>query len=254
MCLIIFSCNVHPEYSLILAANRDEFYDRPTAPLGFWTDEPSVLGGRDLLGGGSWLGATRDLKIAAITNYRDPSSLNPDAPSRGELVQQFLCGKASPSAHMSHVEKNGGDYNGFNLLIGHKDKFWLHSNRGRGAKELAPGFYGLSNHLLDTPWPKVKKSKAALQGMFTSGEIDTDAIFQTLADGSFPPVAELPDTGVEPLWERILSPIFISSHGYGTRSSSIILVGKNGNLRFLEREFFVKKDGAFGQMTREFNL
>jgi len=254
MCIILFSCHIHPEYSLILAANRDEFYHRPTAPLGFWTDEPSVLGGRDLEGGGSWMGVTGDLKIAAVTNYRDPSRLNTCARSRGELVKRFLRGEKSPGAYMRHVEKTGGDYNGFNLLMGQKDRFWWHSNRGPAAKEIPPGFYGLSNHLLDTPWPKIKKSKAALEGMFTSGKIDAEAIFDALADRSFPPVQELPDTGVGLEWERMLSPVFIASPGYGTRSSSIVLMGKNGSLRFLEREFFVDKDGGLGQTTREFDL
>ncbi len=254
MCLILFSCNVHPVYSLILAGNRDEFYNRPTAPLGFWEDEPSVLGGRDLVGGGSWLGATKSLKFAAITNYRDPSILDPDAPSRGELVKNFLCGNQGAQAYIRHVEKIGGGYNGFNLIVGRKNSLWLYSNRGNGIKKIPPGFYGLSNHLLDTPWPKIKKSKAALEKMFTKDEFDSEAMFAVLEDKKFPPVRDLPGSGDGSEWERILSPIFVSSDIYGTRSSSALLLKKDGNLRFLERSFSIKKDGLVHKTTREFRL
>ena len=254
MCLILFSFNVHPEYSLILAGNRDEFYNRPTAPLGFWEDTPSILGGRDLLGGGSWLGVSRNLRIAAITNYRNPSGLNPDAPSRGNLVKNFLRGSKGPRAYAKELEKTGGLYNGFNLITGQKDCMWLYSNHGGGAKKILPGFYGISNHLMDTPWPKIKKSKTALKGMFTKDEFDAETLFAILEDKTFPPVEDLPDTGVGEEWERIFSPIFVSSDIYGTRSSSIVLIRKDGSLRFLERAFLYQKDGSFDIKTREFQL
>jgi len=254
MCLILFSLNVHPEYSLIMAGNRDEFYSRPAAPLKFWKDEPSVLGGRDLAGGGTWLGVTKSLKIAALTNCRDPSAFNPDAPSRGDLVKNFLCGKQEPQSYIRNVEKIGNRYNGFNLIAGERDRLWIYSNRGRATEEIPPGFYGISNHFLDTPWPKIKRSKDVLEGMFTKDEVDMEAIFAVLEDRTFPPAEDLPDTGAGPEWERMLSPIFVSSDIYGTRSSSALLIGKDGNMRFLERTFSLKGKGSFYKTTREFKL
>ncbi|VEN74911.1 conserved hypothetical protein [Candidatus Desulfarcum epimagneticum] len=258
MCLIVFSHHAHPKYRLALAANRDEFYERPAAPLGFWEDHPQILGGRDLTGGGSWMGVNKRLSFAAITNYRDPASINPDAPTRGNLVKDFLLDGQSPREYMARVEKIGPRHNGFNLIVGDRDEAWFYSNgaaaRGKGAQKIPPGFYGLSNRILDTPWPKVKKAKAALKPMLTRDEVKTEAVFQALGDRSLPPAEDLPETGVGPEWEKMLSPVFISSPGYGTRGSSILLIEKNETARFLERRFIPQKDGSPRETTREFRV
>jgi uncharacterized protein with NRDE domain len=253
MCLVLFSFDLHPEYQYIVAGNRDEFYERPTQPLGFWKDEPLILAGRDLAGGGAWLGITKTLKFAAITNYRDSSAIKKNAPSRGNLVRNFLAGKVSPERYLEHVRKTGHKYNGFNLLIGEKNQLWYYSNRGKKVQKISSGFYGLSNHFLDTPWPKVKKSKSSLKTIFDKKRIDAEAVFEILSNQQYPPEDQLPDTGVGPFWERILSPVFIRSNLYGTRSSSILLVKKTGQVTFIERTFSTI-DGGLHQNTQTFNF
>jgi uncharacterized protein with NRDE domain len=251
MCLILFSYDVHPDYRLVLAANRDEFYDRPTRPAQFWKDHPSVLAGRDLRGNGTWLGVTRTGRFAAITNYRNPAELMSGAPSRGILVRRFLTGATPPSEYLATVEKDGARYNGFNLLAGDRDGIYYYGNCGGGIRKLAPGISGLSNHLLDTPWPKVEKGKRDLYGQLSGREpMETETIFTALADPTRPPDAALPDTGVGLEWERRLSPLFISSETYGTRSSSILLVARNGIISFFERTFPVPGSDQPAPRTR----
>ncbi|MDZ7697651.1 MAG: NRDE family protein [Deltaproteobacteria bacterium] len=147
----------HPTYKLILAANRDEFYERPTAPLAFWNDAPDVLGGRDLLSGGTWLGITRKGRIAAVTNFRDPASEKPHAPSRGDLVKDYLVGSDPPSTYLTRLDAVSDRYNGFNLLVGTIDHMFWYSNRDGRIVRLSPGVHGICNHLLNTPWPKVDR-------------------------------------------------------------------------------------------------
>jgi uncharacterized protein with NRDE domain len=237
MCLILFAYNMHPSYRLILAANRDEFYDRPSAPADFWAKHPQVLAGIDLKEKGTWLGVTRQGKFAAITNYRDPASWKDQAPSRGKLVSRFLTGHSGAGSYVKKISAHASEYNGFNLLLGDDDGLFVYSNRG-GKHELSSGIYGLSNHLLDTPWPKVKRGKKLLQAVLTQkGDELEEALFAMLADRLVPPDRDLPKTGVNLEWERILSPIFISSPVYGTRSSTILLIGKNRRVKFVEKAF-----------------
>jgi uncharacterized protein with NRDE domain len=235
MCLIAFAYKTHPRYSLVVAANRDEFYRRPTAPVDFWPECPCVLAGRDLEQGGTWLGVSRDGRFAALTNYRDPAANRPDARSRGELVRDYLCGSMSPQEYLERVKASGGDYNGFNLLVGDAGGLWYYSNRTDVVAAVAPGVHGLSNHLLDTPWPKVAKAKAGLAACL-AGPDDALAtgLFALLADAEPAPDGALPDTGVGLAWERTLSPVFIASADYGTRSSTVVLLG-GGGTRFAER-------------------
>ncbi len=238
MCLILLAYDVHPEYRLMLAANRDEFYDRPTLPMAFWEDHPEILAGRDLKGGGTWLGITRSGKVAAITNYREPGGPKPGAPSRGHLVSAFLSGKASSQAYLEAVSAVGTNYSGFNLIVGDASGLYYHSNRGPGIHRLAPGWYGLSNHLLGTPWPKVEKGISLLKKAVSDADsVDMDMIFRLLKNREVPPEDRLPETGVGMEWERILSPMFIQSPGYGTRSSSVMLVGGNGSVQVAEQTF-----------------
>jgi uncharacterized protein with NRDE domain len=238
MCLILLSYDNHPNYQLILAANRDEYYSRPTAALDIWEDYPYVLAGRDLKSGGTWLGITRTGRLAAVTNYRDPASNRPDAKSRGKLVRDFLIGSAPPQHYLAKIQPTGAAFNGFNLLLWIDSQLWYYSNRGSRIQQLGRGLYGLSNHLLDTAWPKVVTGKQALSDYLAHIDyVDPEAIFAILADQSKPPDTLLPDTGVGLPCERILSSRFITSDIYGTRSSSIILVDRSGNVNFLERSF-----------------
>jgi uncharacterized protein with NRDE domain len=238
MCLIIFSYRLHPDYRLILAANRDEFYDRPTAPLAYWPDYPDVLAGRDLKASGTWLGVTKSERIAAITNYRDPAAHMENAPSRGILIRDFLTSNAPPQRYLNAVSKMKHAYNGFNLIAGDPSGLYYYSNRAGRVQLLQPGLYGISNHLLDTAWPKIQRGKESLQGQLSGQEtIDTEKIWKILADRSLPADEELPDTGVGLEWERILAPLFITSADYGTRSSSIVLMDYSGRVTFMERTF-----------------
>lgn len=236
MCLLLLALQAHPVYKLVIAANRDEFYERPTSPAGFWNERPDILAGRDLRAGGTWFGISRRGRIAAITNYRDPASSKPRAPSRGRLVSDFLIGDDEPEAYLTRLDSNAGDYNGFNLVVGVRDRLFWYSNRGQGIRPILPGICGISNHLMDTPWPKVSRGKAALKRILLNNPHPSpEALFDILLDPSIATDDRLPDTGVGIAWERVLSPIFISSPDYGTRSSTILLLDREGHVTFLER-------------------
>jgi uncharacterized protein with NRDE domain len=238
MCLLLLAVRKHPDYKLILAANRDEYYDRPTAPAAFWNGAPHLLAGKDLRAGGTWLGITRQGRIAATTNYRDPASMMTKAPSRGRLVSGFLLGQESPERFLKGLVKQKDRYNGFNLIVGEKDQLYWFSNRGGGVHKLVPGLYGLSNRLLDTPWPKVTRSKEAMASLLSvKKNPPQDELFHMLGDRTIAHDEQLPDTGVGMEWERILSPIFITSPTYGTRSSTVILIDRNNCVTFTEKTF-----------------
>jgi len=237
MCFIVFAYQVHPSYRFIAAANRDEYYERPSSPVAFWEDAPQVLAGRDLKEGGTWMGITRGGKFAAITNFRDPMASKTNAPSRGQLVSNFLTGSESVASYVNKIFRQAQKYNGFNLICGdHKDLF-VYSNRGK-IEKLEAGIYGLSNHLLDSPWPKVIKGKRALsEAMNKKGSDLETALFKILSDHKMAPVHKLPSTGVDLEWERLLSSIFIESPSYGTRSSNVLLIGKNQRVKWVEKVF-----------------
>lgn len=238
MCLILFAHDAHPEYRLVLAANRDEFYARPTAAAHWWADTPGLLAGRDLRSGGTWLGVTRGGRIAALTNVRDPEAERGDAPTRGALVRDFLAGSEAPDVYLRRLAPRAGAYNGFNLLAGDgRHLLYYGSPEGR-VRELSPGVYGLSNHLLDTPWPKVERGRAGLAAVLRDGGgVEPEALFRLLADAEPAADAELPDTGVDRAWERALSSPFISTPEYGTRASAVLLVSRDGVATFIERTF-----------------
>ena len=238
MCTILFSYKNHPKYRLILASNRDEYYVRPTLPLHFWEDYPNILAGRDLQNNGTWLGITGTGRFAAITNFRKPSSLKSDAPSRGILVNNYLAGNDSPEQYLEKIKKTGSVYNGFNLLVGDNENLYYYSNMEGQIKKIDPGLHGLSNHFLNTPWTKVAQGKTELTNYLDNNEdIDIEAIFGILEDQTCPPDSELPETGVGIEWERILAPIFIKSESYGTRASSVLLISKTGHASFYEKTF-----------------
>jgi len=252
MCIILFSYKSNPEYPLILASNRDEFYDRPAAPATFWDDEPELLAGRDLKECGTWLGITKSGRVASLTNFRAPHSVMENAPTRGALVTGFLKGRDAPTAYIEKICRNATQYNGFNLLFGYFDDLYYFSNKGNIFEQVAPGLHGLSNHHLNTPWPKVAEGKRKLGGLLSGGNsFSPEAIFEVLASTTRPADDVLPDTGVGIEWERILSPIFVESPVYGTRFSTVLLVDKDGNVTFIER---VLNHGPEHFETRKFEF
>lgn len=238
LCLILLAYKCHPQYPLIIAANRDEFYSRPTERAQFWLDHPMVFGGRDLEKMGTWLGVTKSGRFAAVTNYRNPSMLIEEPYSRGGLVSDFLNSAVDPLAYLSVIKEKRARYNPFNLIIGELPNLLYYSQVTNQIAEIGPGVHGLSNHLLNTPWPKVKKSTTKLTELLRdTGEIDPDRIFEILADSQRADLQELPDTGVDIEWEQVLSSIFVSSPTYGTRNSTIVLMDGKGSILFIERSF-----------------
>lgn len=225
MCLIVFAWQVIPGIPLVAAGNRDEFYDRPAAPAEWWDDHPQVYAGRDLSAGGTWMGITREGRFAAITNVRAPTEKRDGAPSRGALVADFLTGQASPQEYIDQIAPRAQQYNGFNLLLGNRDTLVWYSNRSeddaRNGKPLAPGIYGLSNGALDTPWPKVVRTKAQFASLLCQCAPE-DAYFEMLTDTTRASDCRLPRTGVPIEWERLLSAVCIESTDYGTRASTVV--------------------------------
>jgi len=246
MCVLIISYNILAETSLVLAANRDEFHQRPARPLSYWTDKPNILAGQDLKSDGTWLGITRQGRIAAVTNFRDPSIRVRNALSRGFLVRDFLESMEPPESYIAAITKTGERYNGFNLVVGDQNSLFYYSNRGnREAQRLDPGLYALSNHLMDTPWPKIKRIKNRFNALVTQkSSVRPEELFDILGDRWYPPENMLPDTGIGPEWEHLLSPIFITSATYGTRSSAVILIKKTGRITFIERTFDPKGNAS----------
>jgi uncharacterized protein with NRDE domain len=248
MCLILLAYRAHPRYRLVVAANRDEWFGRPTAPAGFWPDAPEVLAGRDLAASGTWLGVTRGGRFAALTNFRDSAPVRPDAPSRGALVREYLTAGADAGTYLRSVRRDADRYNGFSLVLGDRGAMHYFSNRAGEGRELPPGIYGLSNHLLDAPWPKVRTGKARLAAHL-EGEVDPEALLGLLDDAQEAPDAELPRTGVPLERERQLSPLRIRAGDYGTRSSTVVLVSHDEEVSLLERSF--DASGAESGVVRE---
>lgn len=228
MCLIALAYKVHPRFPLIVAANRDEFLDRPAEPAHFWSDAPEILAGRDKRAGGTWMGITRSGRFAAITNYRDMRINFPAGPSRGLLVREAL--------EHGVDAKDTKAYAGFNLIYGPVNGLRYHNNIEGTDEPLKPGVHGLSNHFLDTPWPKVVKAKQEMERLLnTPDEELAEGLFNLLADDAIAPDAGLPDTGLPLEMERAASSIFIRTPGYGTRCSTVLLVGADGKVLFVER-------------------
>src|SRR5690625_3313826 len=242
MCLLLFAYQVHPEYPLVIAANRDEFHQRPAAPADWW-EKDYILAGRDLEAGGTWLGVNRLGQFAVITNYRDRDSPLPGARSRGELVVQALTASHDGWSQLQALDAEAEHYNGYNLVFGSSQGVFSYSNRSRKRAELEPGIYGLSNHLLETPWPKVRRGKAELERYLASGDLPALApLVDLLANRQQAEADELPATGLKPDWERRLSAMFIVSSDYGTRASTGIVMDRNGEVGFLERCFAANGD------------
>jgi uncharacterized protein with NRDE domain len=239
MCLILFAHKAHPKYKLILAANRDEFFARPTLPANYWEEESKILAGKDLEAGGTWLGMTTSGRISLITNYRDLNNIKTNAPSRGHLVSKYLKENVEAEVYLQEVAKNGSMYNGFNVICGDLDNLYYYGNYQQNVHALSSGIHGLSNALLDSPWPKVVSGKEKLGNVITEAEIGMDTLFEALYDDIKAPDNQLPDTGVGYEKEKMLSPMFIKSDNYGSRCSTVILVDKDNNVLFAERTYNV---------------
>ncbi|MEJ1238684.1 NRDE family protein [Chryseolinea sp. T2] len=249
MCLIFISLNHHPSYKLLIAGNRDEFYNRPTQPAGYWDDNKNVLAGRDLEAGGTWLGVTTSGRISMLTNYRDPKNINPNAPSRGALVSDYLQDTIGAEGYLQNLNASGIRYNGFNLLAGTADELFYYSNYQGIVERLQPGFYGISNKFLETPWPKVVRGKQKIGPAFAKPVIDVHEIFDLLYDDATAPTEQLPETGLTQDRERALSAMFIKTGNYGSRCSTVIAVDHDDNWLFSERTYdpstFAHQDNTY---------
>jgi uncharacterized protein with NRDE domain len=249
MCLLVFAWQSHPLYRLVVAANRDEYHERPCTPLAPWIDAPHLLAGRDLRAGGTWLGVDRLRRFGTVTNFRELQRPRRTAPSRGVLVPRFLAGEDSPQAYLDALELDAPGYSGFNLLLASTDELWYASNRAEAfARRIAPGTHGLSNEFLDAPWPKLLRVRERFAATVSRArEIAVEELLSMLADrqpaGSD---AELPSTGLSAEWERLLSAPFVVDERYGTRSSTVLLIEHSGALRIVERRF-----DAAGESTGE---
>lgn len=237
MCLILFAYKVHPKYKLMVAANRDEFYQRPTAPVHFWDDDPEILAGRDLEKMGTWMGMTKSGRFAALTNYRNPKEITEGKRSRGELVANALQHKGDIKEYMESLVRNNDLYPGYNLLAGEGDELYYYSNVGQKLIKVAPGIYGVSNHLLNTEWLKVQAGKEGLAATLNSNQEDyVEPLLTLLQKADQAPDEKLPQTGVSLEFERMLSPMFIKSEGYGTRSSTVLLMDEK-EIHYVERVY-----------------
>lgn len=251
MCIISFHYKQHPMYKLIVIANRDEFYERPTEAAHFWEDQQGLVAGRDLKAQGTWLGMTKDKRFAALTNYRDIANERPDRRSRGEIVTNFLTSELTPEAFLEELDKMSSEYNGFNVIVGSPNELFYYSNQQRKITQITPGTHSLSNHLLNTPWPKVERAKEKLRSYVSEKDVlDVDILFEQLNDRELAEDELLPDTGVGLELEKQLSPIFIQTDNYGTRASTVILVTHDDEVTFIERTF---NSGSF-KFERKFTF
>jgi uncharacterized protein with NRDE domain len=248
MCLIVFAYRVHPVYKLLVAANRDEFYGRSTAPAHYWEERPDILAGRDLEKMGTWMGVTTSGRFAALTNYRDPKEVTEGKRSRGELVADALKHKGNIKDYMQSLVKKKDLYPGYNLLVGDRTELYYYSNKGQELQKVEPGIYGVSNHLLNTEWPKVQKGKEGMSKIINGEQVElVERLLSLLQNADQAPDELLPHTGVSLEWERMLSPLFIKSGNYGTRSSTVMLMSDK-EIQYVERVF--TKDGISEQQYR----
>jgi uncharacterized protein with NRDE domain len=273
VCLALVALDAHPRFPLVIAANRDEFHARAAAPAHWWAD--GTLAGVDLVAGGTWFGVKPEGRWTLVTNFREGIPRDPAAPSRGGLVTRALAEPQRPLVCAAAIASDGGRYHGFNLLVGDvappgapsisakratsdpiaelRAEAAYASNRASGALALGPGIHALSNHLLDTPWPKLTRSKARFGESLASLDDGLEPLFDLLADRTQADAAALPATGISPEWERMLSSAFIVDPRYGTRCSTVLTITRDGAARFVERSF--GPDGrATGEAAHEFNL
>ncbi len=252
MCLILFAWQAHPRYPLVVAANRDEFHSRPAAAAHWWADASAVLAGRDLKAGGTWMGVNRNGRFAAITNYREPQA--PELPlafSRGHLVRDFLISEESAEEHAWRLQGSGDVYHGFSLLLGDGQNLVCVSNRTQEPVRIAPGSHALSNHLLDTDWPKARHGRRRLDELLQADRLVPENLLQVLADRSLVPGEEPEAFDLRLAPEHLTRLAFIVNPEYGTRSSTILLADRESGIKYVERQFDAAGD-AVGTAMFEF--
>jgi len=239
MCLINFHFQDHPKYKLVVVANRDESYARPTASADFWEDNQNILAGRDLLQGGTWLGVTKTGRFAALTNYRDPSLPTSGRVSRGAIVRQYLSADVEPLEFIRKLAEDRSLYDGFNIIVGGGDQLVHYNNILDETNVITPGTHSLSNHTLNTPWPKVVKGRQQLKDYMQANQntLEFRSLFEIISDRTIAEDKDLPHTGVGLELERALSSLFIKTPNYGTRSSTVLLIDKKDEITFIERAF-----------------
>ena len=247
MCLILVAWRVHPRFRLVLAANRDEFHSRQAQPADWWADRPQLLAGRDLVAGGTWLGITRTGDVAALTNYRSGSAPKPARRSRGDIVVGLLEEQSPLEDRLLRLEERRSEYADFSVLCSAGDRLAIYESVAASRRSLEPGVYGLSNHLLDTPWPKVQQAKSQLTDALADHP-DDETLLRLLRDDTTAPDEALPRTGVSEAWERLLSSAFIRNVDYGTRCSTVIRIGVEGRIEF--REWTWRADGTLADLAR----
>ena len=255
MCLINFNIGSHDKYKMIIAANRDEFYSRPTAPVHYWEDHPNILGGRDLKAQGTWLAVSKSGKIGALTNIRTPEEMTAEAKkSRGELVVNYLLSEKSPKEYLTALAGHSSDYAGFNLLTGTPDELYYMNNYDNKISRVTDGTHGLSNEYLDTPWPKVVIGKEQLDKVISEDDIDIDALFSLLRIDTKAADDIVQQTGIDAGLEKKLSPLFIDipDFDYGTRCSTVVLVDRQNNITLIERTF--KNGVETGEITETISV
>lgn len=236
MCLILFAYKSHPDYPLVVAANRDEYYQRPTRAAHWWPEAPHLLAGQDLEGGGTWMGITRSGRFAAVTNVREGLPAPGEYRSRGILPLDFLNHQGDDSSFSTMARASNDSYRGYNLLFGSVEQLFYYTNRREDVSALTPGIYGLSNAALDDPWPKVNLGKDRLKQALSGKHLDPARLLAVLADESIAADSELPQTGVSLELERLLSATLIRGENYGTRSSSVLMIDKEGQVTLLEKD------------------
>lgn len=237
MCLITFAVQHHPNYPLIIVANRDEFYERSTAAATFWTEQPGILAGKDLLQGGSWMGVSTNGRFAAVTNYRDPSLSELNKCSRGEIVPQFLTSDLPVSQFLANLQQQKQNYGGFNALLFDGQHLLHFNNIVNETTMIHPGIHSVSNHTLNTPWPKVQQAKLLLTQAIDENDLAPEQLISLLTDTTVADDRALPKTGVDISVERLLSPLFVKMPNYGTRCSTVLLFDQDKNVQYLERTY-----------------
>jgi uncharacterized protein with NRDE domain len=253
VCLLVFAWNAHARYRLVLAGNRDEYHARATDAAGWWPDSPDLLGGRDLEAGGTWLAVARDGRWGVVTNYREIADSGPAQRSRGELIVDFIHGNMPPQAFGPARETLASQYAGYSLLVGDRDSLHYFTNRGAPSSPLPAGIHGLSNERLNTPWPKLERTRRRFEGLVAAGDPAPETLFELLADREPATADQVPRTGLDMALERLVSAPFVISQSYGTRSSHIVLAGHDDHVRFLERRFDAA-GSTLGTSEFEFDL
>lgn len=251
MCLILLAYDCHPRYKLVVTTNRDEYYSRPTQSARFWPENPAILAGKDLIKDGTWTGITTTGRFAAVTVYREVSNYPAHLPSRGLLAANYLASHEAPEVYLDRLVNESADYKGYSLLVGTFDALFYLSNRENTVRKLAKGLHGLSNNLLDVPWPKVSKGIKSLADCLQQEEIKVEHLFAIMANRECPDDRDLPDTGVGLERERMLGAACIVSPNYGTRATTVILVDRNNNVEFWERSLELAPSGTWHEVHYE---